>query len=215
MKTRTLIIIPIFIHAFLFNGCHNEENEILLPLPLIVGDSIFCPQEFGSVSVDGTYQSYQWYVKGYYDEAFTPIAGATNKDFSFSLYEFDSSTLRVEVRDAFGTRATSKDFSIIQYAFLPLFVASNGEYDVGPNGEILLCDPSSFVEYTLGGGNIDDQPYTNIRWYKNQEIIPNENTRTLLVHDIGEYYVRASPSICPDFEMELGIPLVVLDTCDP
>jgi hypothetical protein len=214
MKTRTVIIIPILIHTFLFQGCLNEENETLLPVPLIVGDSIFCPQEFGSVSVDGTYESYQWYVKGYYDESFTPITGATDKVFSFGLYEFDSSTLRVEVRDAFGNRATSKDFPITQYAFLPLFVGSNGEYDVGPNGEILLCDSSSFVEYTLGGGNIDEQQYTNIRWYRNNEIIPNENTRRLLVHDIGVYYVRASPSICPEFEMELGIPLVVLNTCD-
>ena len=103
-----------------------------------------------------------------------------------------------------GCTETSPEVSIDALFFLPVTVASTGDFEIGNNGETILCIGDTMY-FTL------NLPYDKeITWFRNGEPIEGETETTLAVTTPGAYTVTAAPSICPDYIQSLGLLLDVV-----
>ncbi len=169
--------------------------------PTVEGELILCPFNSTTLSTQ-EYDSYQWYKREYGSSTPVPIDGATGQTIMVSnpddvLYSFSvEATLD-------NCTETSPEVLVDGWAFLPVTVASTGDFTVGNNGESIVCIGDTMY-FTL------NLPYnTNITWYKNGTPIPGETSTVLTVTSEGNYTVSGAPDICPDFVQFIGVTLVV------
>jgi len=89
-------------------------------------------------------------------------------------------------------------------AFLPLAVLSDSQFDIGPNGEHIICVGDTVYLVAL-------LPYTlNHQWYDGPFPIAGANDDTLVVTQPGSYWLTASPSDCPNYTANLGVEIAVV-----
>lgn len=170
--------------------------------PTITGDNILCPEGKGVVSTQ-EFESYQWFRRYFGSTETLPVEGATQQHLEMDYYYFAASYLSVEVTLE-GESATSPEFFVDGYAFLPAVVMSEGQYYVNENDEFVICSGDTLF-FTLM------LPYTvNITWYRNGVAIEGETGTTLAVTAPGAYYVEGAPEICPGFIQGPGLELVVV-----
>ncbi len=170
-------------------------------LPVIVGDSLLCPNGSGLVSTQD-YDSYQWYRRYFGTTEATPIPGATAQSLVLDYFSYAASFLSVEVTLGDSTYV-SEEFFVDGLLFLPPVVETSGSFEIGSSGEIIIC-PGDTVFLTLR------PPYTTqITWFENDAPIPGANGVTLVVTEPGTYTVEGAPEACPDYISGLGLYLVV------
>ena len=182
---------------------------ILAQNPVIEGDLILCPEGSGTATVvnDVAYDSYAWYYKYWFtSDDFQLIEGATGPSFTYDWMTYDQALIKV-VGTLNGVDYESNVLQIDSWAFLPI-TFGYGEFEnvsQNPeNGNTLLCAGTSFTIEVFNPYN------TNIRWYRNGQLIPGENEMTLEVTQEGMYHVTAAPEACPELESSTeGTPIIV------
>lgn len=171
------------------------------PNPSITGDNMLCPEGTGVVSTQ-TFDTYQW-KRRYFGSANTELLqGENSQTLVMDYFNYAGSYVSVTV-SLNGASATSAEFFVDGYMFLPLFVISEGNYIIGPEGEFLIC-PGDSVLFTLG-----NSASVNVQWLRDGEPIPGANQLQLAVYQPGVYSVFASPEVCPDYVQMFGMDLVV------
>jgi hypothetical protein len=170
--------------------------------PTVVGNENICPNDSLTLTTQ-QYDSYQWYTRPFSGSLpLEPVPGATGPTFTVDYQEVP---LYVAVQATLnGCTERSAEVLVDGWAFLPVFVISEGEFEIGPNGEHIICEGDTAL-FTLG------LPYTtNIQWYDAGEPIPGATNVKLEVTQPGQYTVSAAPAVCPDFIQYLGVTLDVV-----
>jgi len=174
--------------------------------PTISGDDMLCPESTGTVATQ-VFQGYQWYQRYYGSVDTVLIPGATSQSLLMDAYNYSASYLIVEVTDGAVTEM-SPEFFVDGWAFLPPTVLTSGDFTIGQNGESILCEGDTLYFELM-------QPYTtNIVWTNNGSPIPNQTNNVLEVTTSGNYNVSGAPTVCPDYNQNLGVTLqVVVQDC--
>jgi hypothetical protein len=168
----------------------------------IEGDFLLCPNETGQLYVQ-EFDAYQWMKRAYNETNPSPISGANSQSLDISSVEDSRYYFSVEITHDDCTES-SEEVLVDGWVFLPMTVISLGFFDIGNSGEAIICEGDSMF-FELGA------PYdTNISWYKDGLMIPDQNSSKLLVTESGSYTVSAAPGNCPDFIQYLGLDLTVL-----
>lgn len=162
------------------------------------GESMMCPGDTMYFHVNAPYgTNTQWYESG------NPIPGATDPTLTVTqpgVYEVLSAP------GACPDMISSPGVSLVvdQWVFIGMTVMSGGDFEIGPNGESIICEGESMYFECL-------DPYTsNVQWYMGGNPIPGANDVTLDITQAGVYTVEAAPYQCPDWLSNPGVDLVVL-----
>lgn len=176
------------------------------PVPVIHGDSLLCPNSQGLVGTQ-SFDTYQWYMRYFGSGQRNAITGATAQSLVIDYNTYSASYLSVHVSQG-GDTATSPEFFVDGWAFLPPVVMTTGDFTTGGNGETIVCEGDT-VFFTLM------MPYdTLITWYLNGNPIPNSDTTVLAVTSAGQFTCSGAPTVCPNFIQTLGVNLdVVFEPC--
>ena len=171
--------------------------------PIIVGDTMICPEAVGRLEIPAVYDSYQWYRRYFGSTQEEKLDGATTHQLDMPYFEFAATYIRVEV-EVGGERLASDTVFVDGWVFVPATVASVGNYTVNFDGEFVLCEGDS-IQFSLSSTYSE-----NITWYKDGLPIEGETSSVLVVKTPGVYYVEGAPELCPDFLQGPGLPLVVV-----
>src|SRR6478735_7943458 len=168
--------------------------------PIILGDSVLCPNAGSVLHTQKIYDTYQWYVRDYFSDEKVLIPGATTNELAI---DNDDILKYFSVEVSLRNMKRSSDEKLIDgLVFIPPSVKSGGEFKNGP-GFFVLNEGDTGVFTLL-------QPYnTNITWYKNGQPIEGATGNKLLVITAGTYTVKGAPADCPDYIQYLGVDLVV------
>jgi type IX secretion system substrate protein len=168
--------------------------------PVILGDSLLCPNSGSTLHTQKIYDAYQWYVRDYFSDDKVLIKGATTNELvvtSDDVLKYFSVEVRLK-----GVKSTSDEKLIDGLVFVLPSVKSGGDFKNGPGFFVLTVGDTGV--FTLL------KPYnTNITWYKNGKPIAGETSNKLYVTTSGTYTVKGAPAECPDFIQNLGVDLVV------
>ncbi len=193
MKKITVLFFTIFLFQFSFAQCDFD--------PTVEGELILCPNSSTVLSTQ-IYDSYQWYKREYGQSTSYPIPGDTMQTITITnpgdvpYYFSVEATLD-------GCTELSPEVLVDGLVFLPVTVISTGDFEIGQNGESIVCIGDTMY-FTLG------LPYnTNITWYRNGQPISEETSTVLAVTTPGLYTVTAAPGECPDYLQSLGLTLTV------
>jgi hypothetical protein len=170
--------------------------------PTVTGNLLLCPESTSLLSTQ-QYDSYQWYKRPFSGGASEPIPGATGQTWEADAYEDTPSYIAVEA-SLNGCTEKSPEVLVDGLAFLPVVVSSSGDFDIGDNGELVICSGDTiWMEVLL--------PYTlNFQWYDDEVPLAGANDDTLVVTSPGSYWVTASPEECPDWTSSLGLQIPVI-----
>ncbi|MCB9329969.1 MAG: T9SS type A sorting domain-containing protein [Lewinellaceae bacterium] len=169
--------------------------------PTVSGNLLVCP-ESATMLTTQQYDSYQWYRRPYPDGAAEPIQGATGPSLSVDYLE---TPVYISVAATQGgCTEQSPEVLVDGLAFLPVTVQSSGEFNIGPNGEHIICAGDTVYFMIM-------LPYTrNIQWYDGLNEIAGATDDTLVVTQPGNYWVTASPTDCPNYMASLGLQIPVI-----
>lgn len=171
--------------------------------PIIVGDSLLCPEGFGTLMTTDTFESYQWFRRYFGSSDTVILEGETSRSLDVNYFDFAASYMIVEVLVE-DEKILSDEFFVDGYVFAPATVISSGDFTIGEEGNSVLC-PDDTMFFTLSN------PYTvNIEWYRNGQLLEGETDQELTVTEPGIYNVIGAPELCPDFFQGPGVPLIVV-----
>ena len=198
MKLFSAILFS-FLAAPIFAQCDYDAT--------IEGDILLCPDAEGQLSTQ-EFDAYQWMRRAYNESTAIPIAGATNQTIAIDAFNDGLYYFSVEITHENCTEI-SEEVLVDGWVFLPVTVISQGDFDIGSNGEAIICEGDSMF-FELGA------PYNkNITWFKDGIAIPNETSTKLTVKEEGFYTASAAPSECPDYISYLGLEInVVTISCN-
>jgi hypothetical protein len=170
--------------------------------PVVVADTLLCPTSVGIASVAGTYDSLQWYRRFFGSTDTVALTGETNDTLLMDAFGFSASYVSVQVWLG-AASAWAEEVLVDGWAFLPIFVMSEGDFTIGDNGEFLIC-PGDTVLCEVGS------PYdTHLQWYNQQGAIAGATEISFPIVEPGEYWVEGAPAVCPDYLQTLGVTLTV------
>lgn len=161
---------------------------------------ILCPQTTDTLWTQEYYEAYQWYRDG------VPIQGANQYFLVVDYVSFSGSYVQVEAT-LDGCSEMSNQIFVDGYVFLPPVVSNTGNYSY-MNDIFQVCTGDTIMFTLL-------PPYdTLIQWFEDNMPIPGQNTHVLILTseqetDVHVYHVQASPSLCPNFVQQLGVPMQV------
>ena len=168
--------------------------------PTVSGNTLLCPLSTEVLTTE-SYDSYQWYSRPFSGGSSQPIPGATGQTLTVSsddvpFYVSVAATLN-------GCTEQSAEVLVDGLAFLPVTVLSDGNFNIGPNGEMVICQNQPAYLIAL-------PPYTtNFTWYNGMDPIAGANDDTLKLTAPGEYWLTASPGECPHYVEALGVQITV------
>lgn len=173
-------------------------------IELEASNTLLCPNESVTLSVQDTFDSYQWYREGEVMEGDTlPILEQTQ-------FEAGGASYFVLVTHE-GCTASSDTLLIDGYVFLPIYLVVSGRYGFDPETEqFVLCDNTQFGgpdTLILTAGLPFD---TLFQWFRNGELIEDADGPELIITEPGVYELSAAPSICPDF-VQFTLPTSVIE----
>lgn len=194
MKLIFTTIFSLVLMNILFAQCD-------LNIQLEASSTLLCPGDSVTLSVQDTFDSYQWYREG------EILEGDTFPILEMSQYDAGGATFFVMITHE-GCTELSEPLLIDGYAFLPIYVVISGRYGFDPDEEtFVLCDDTQFggpdtLILTAG------LPYdTLFQWYRNGVLLENETGPELVVTEEGVYELSAAPTICPNFvQFTLPVP---------
>lgn len=178
-----------------------------LPLPIISGDVILCPNQTSVLSVPDTYNSYQWYKRPYFPSGSTPqvIAGAIAASYTVTANDDLLYYFSVEVtQDTCVLRAN--EVLIDQIIGLPPFVQSAGSFTINA-GNTILCNTDTLL--------LIMNSMANPQWYSNGSPIPGATDDTLKVTTAGNYTALGTDNCGTSTSLGFEIPVVQANTPVP
>lgn len=153
-------------------------------------DLILCPNTSDTLWTE-QYDSYKWYKDG------NLIPNATNQYYVVSAFNDGGSSFKVEAT-LNNCAEMSPEVLVDGWAFLGVTVITEGLQDT-------LCAGEDTLLLIMG------MPYdTDIQWTKGGIDLPGETNDTLVVTTSGVYSVSGAPSICPNFNQNLGVELTYM-----
>lgn len=169
--------------------------------PTVTGDVLVCPEGSTTLGTQ-TYDAYQWYRRDFPSGTAQPISGATAATL---MVDYNDTPVYISVAATQNScTEQSPEVLVDGRAFLPVVVRSEGEFEVGPNGEQVICAGDTIYQIIL-------LPYTiNIQWYEGASPIAGATGDTLIVTQPGDYWVTGSPEDCPEYEASLGLQIPVV-----
>jgi len=176
------------------------SNDCSQVNPVITGDLLVnCDYETSTLSTQ-TYDSYQWYRRGYFEVAAQPIPGATGQTFTATIN--DVLTYFSVAVTADTCSATSAEVLIDQMVGLPPYVMSGGDFTVDANGNTIVC-PGDTLWFTTNG-------IADFQWYRDGMPIGAVNQNPFPVTQSGGYTVNGNDPICPLYPTGLGLEIGVI-----
>ena len=105
--------------------------------PTVTGNLLLCPESTSLLNTQ-QYDTYQWHSRPFGDNGpAQPIAGATGQTFEVNAYD---TPVYISVAVTFnGCTEQSPEVLVDGLAFLPVTVSSSGDFDISPNGELVIC----------------------------------------------------------------------------
>ena len=177
-----------------------------LPLPIISGDVILCPNQTSVLSVPDTYNSYQWYKRPYFPSGSTPqaITGAIAASYTVTANDDLLYYFSVEVTQDTCVLMAS-EVLIDQIIGLPPFAQSAGSFTIDANGNTILCNTDTLllIMYSMA----------NPQWYNNGSPIPGATDDTLKVTTAGNYTALGTDNC--GFPTSLGVEIPVIQANTP
>jgi len=168
--------------------------------PVILGNTLLCPNSGSTLHTQKIYDTYQWYVRDYFSDEKILIPGAITNELTVTKDDV-LKYFSVEVTLK-GFKRSSEEKLIDGLVFIPPTVMSGGDFKNGP-GFFVLNEGDTGLFTLL-------QPYnTNITWYRNNEPITGATLIELPVTQPGTYTVKGAPEVCPDYIQYLGVDLIV------
>ncbi len=157
-----------------------------------------CPGEQLTLTTQ-VYDSYQWLKDG------EPIDGAVTQTWTVDYTNDGGSMFTVSVTDD-GCTEASPGVLIDGRMFLPLYVIHGGDepFYTGGEGQPYFCE-GQLLTLTIGMSSA-----VNITWYRDGEVIPGENGLVLEITTSGNYTCSASPDICPNSVLHLGVDVAAI-----
>lgn len=170
--------------------------------PTVNGDTLLCPNSGGFLFTQSNYDSVQWYSRPYGGSTATAVSGATNDSLAINdatdlLYYFSVDA------SLGGCTERSAEVLVDGWVFMLPVVATTGDYTFGTNGESVVCEGDTIYFELMSPYN------TNIVWTNDGNPIAGEDSTILVVTQAGNYSVSGAPAICPNFNQNLGVTLVV------
>ena len=168
--------------------------------PVITGDLLVnCDYETSTLSTQ-TYDTYQWYRRGYFDTNTVPISGATGQTYTATI---DDVLYYFSVAVTSDTcSVTSAEVLIDQMVTLPPYVVSEGNFTVDANGNTIVC-PGDTLWFTTNG-------IADFQWYRDGTPIGVVNQNPFPVTQSGGYTVTGNNPICPLYPTGLGLEIGVI-----
>lgn len=159
--------------------------------PTVSGDTLLCPNTTGLLTTQ-VYDSYQWYKRPLFGGPSVPVPGAISQTLVVDAGNDAGFYFKVE-----ATLDTCTEFSpevlVDGWLFLPPYTIIEGDYTIGGNGELILCQGDTI--FLISGS-----PYvTNVQWYDGGTPIAGANDDTLIVTVAGSYTFSGAPDICPNY----------------
>ncbi|MEO6168097.1 MAG: T9SS type A sorting domain-containing protein [Chitinophagales bacterium] len=158
---------------------------------------ILCPNATDTLWTQ-EYEAYQWY------KGSNPIAGATNQ---FYIVTQDDVLKQFKVAATLeGCTENSASVLVDGWVFLLPYVIQSGDMGTfDPNTQSFVLCPGDTMILEMG------QPYTeNVQWFDNGVPIPGANGTIYYITESGSYTSCGAPSVCPDYQDCMLIPIDVL-----
>jgi len=176
------------------------SSDCLQVNPVITGDLfVNCEYETSVLSTQ-TFDTYQWYRRGYFDSNAVPIPGATGQTYTVNIYDVLSYFSVAVTSDTCSV--TSNEVLIDQLIGLPPYVVSEGDFTIDTNGNTIVCpgDTLWLTAYNIA----------NLQWYINGESLGAINQNPLPVTYTGNYTVTGNDPICTLNPVSLGLEIGVI-----
>lgn len=168
--------------------------------PTVAPDNlILCPNTQDTLHTQ-VYDSYQWYKAG------APLVGETGPTLLVDAYNDAAYYFSVEAT-LNGCTEMSAEVLVDGWVFLPPTVMTAGPEPLyfSQNGPV-YCGLDTVLLVMM-------QPYdSNIQWTNAGDPIPGATDDTLMVTTPGQYSASGAPSLCPDYQQQLGVWVDVLFT---
>ncbi len=166
--------------------------------PAVTGDTLLCPNQTGMLTTQ-VYDSYQWYKRPLFGGPAAPVTGATSQTLSIDAANDAGYYFKVEAT-LNGCTEFSPEVLVDSWVFLLPYTIIEGDYTLGGNGELILCQGDTILL-------ICGLPYiANLQWFDNGIPIPGANNDTLFVTSNGSYTFSGAPAVCPNFIQSQFIP---------
>lgn len=174
--------------------------------PVVTGDTMLCPNAIGVLTTQN-YDTYQWYKRAFPSGTAIPVSGGISQTLTIDAANDAGYYFKVEAT-LNGCTEMSPEVLVDGWLFLPPYTIIEGNYTIGGNGEIVICqDDTLFL--------ISGLPYNNnLQWYNNGNPIPGSNNDTLEVTSAGSFTFSGAPQVCPGYLQNQFIPVDVVEiTC--
>lgn len=169
---------------------------------VIPGQPILCPGASDTLWTQ-VYDSYQWYKNN------NPVAGATNQ---FHVITQNDMLKQFKVAATLdGCTENSASVLVDGWVFLLPYVIQSGDQGTfDPNTQSFILCPGDTMILEMG------QPYVeNVQWFNNGQPIPGANNTMYYVTQSGSYTSCGAPSVCPDYQDCMLIPIDVVFSNTP
>jgi len=202
MNFRSLVIVVTFL---LISNSYKGFAQCPFD-PVVSGDTLLCPNATGQLTTQ-TYDTYQWYKRPLFGGPSQPVPGAISQTLIIDAANDAGYYFKVEAT-LNGCTEMSPEVLVDSWVFLLPYTIIEGDYTIGSNGELILCQGDSILL-------ICGLPYdTNLQWYDNGSAIAGANNDTLIVTTAGSYTFSGAPAVCPSFNQNQFIPSdVVIINC--
>lgn len=178
--------------------CQNYLAAQCTFTPTVVpGQPILCPNGSDTLWTQ-VYDSYQWYKNN------NPVSGATNQ---FHVVTQSDMLKQFKVAATLdGCTENSASVLVDGWVFLLPYVIQSGDQGTfDPNTQSFMLCPGDTMILEMG------QPYVeNVQWFSNGQPIPGANNTIYYVTQSGSYTSCGAPSVCPDYQDCMLIPIQVV-----
>ncbi len=161
---------------------------------------MLCPDETLTLTLNGDFESYQWYKQGMFGGEAEAIENETESTLVVDAFNFSVFNVWCEV--TFDECVVqSSTVGIDSWVFAPTVIASSVSS---------ICEGESTELEAIGAAG-------TVTWFLNGQVIPNESDHVLVVSEPGTYTASIAPEVCPDVELfnGVGVPIVVHPNPNP
>lgn len=159
---------------------------------------ILCPEESQTLTLDGSFDSYQWYREPMFGGDPELLEGESNATLEVDAVNFSVYNVWCEVT-LDDCVVESNQIGIDSYVFVPTVIASE---------ETAFCPGESVSLEALGASG-------TVAWYQNGDLMEGVSDNPLEVTEAGNYVASIFPDVCPNTELSSGIGVTVTELPAP